>query len=200
MNECIVCLVHSPLYFFLWYQIFQIIQTQGKEKFFAFPLLSPDHPLFWGNTGSGLSTPALGKTISLNIEFDSSWVFGLFWDLQLFLILLKWAFQKLQTSTSSYVLKRSQALFFLLGCCFLLHHWILGSSQAGSPVLVVCPTWWPSDALIQTSEMQRSRKSSYDLGKTQRRGRSHGAMGRGSGYGTRGRCTLAQWREHVYFT
>lgn len=151
MNECIVCLVYSPFCFFLWYQIFQIIQTQGEEKFFAFPLLGPDLSPFLGtDTGSGLSTPALGKTIALNIDFDSLWVFGSLWDLQPSLILLECAFQKLQTSTSSYVSRRSRALFLLLGCCFLLHHWILGSSQAGRPVFV-CPTWGPSDALLHAS-------------------------------------------------
>ena len=66
MNECIVCLVHSPLCFFLWYRIFQIIQTQGKEKFFAFPLLSPDHPLFWG--------PTLAVALALQLlERQSHW-------------------------------------------------------------------------------------------------------------------------------
>lgn len=107
-------------------------------------------PFLGTDTGSGLSTPALGKTMALNIDFDSLWVFGSLWDLQPSLILLECAFQKLQTSTSSYVSRRSRALFLLLGCCFLLHHWILGSSQAGRPVFV-CPTWGPSDALLHAS-------------------------------------------------
>ena len=152
-DEWMHCLPRSLSFVFLpLISNFSNNPNTRKRKAFCFPSAqSWSSPLVGTNTGSGLSTPALGKTISVNIDFDSSWVFGSLWDLQLSLILLKWAFQKLQTSTSSYVLKRSQALFFLLGCCFLLHHWILGSSQAGSPVLVVCPTWWPSDALIQTS-------------------------------------------------
>lgn len=89
MNECIACLVYSFCFFLSWYRIFQIIQTRGERSFLSSFTGSWSSPFLGTYTGSGLSTPALGKTrtgtliLSLRgflITLRSSALLWFFWN------------------------------------------------------------------------------------------------------------------------
>lgn len=141
--ECIVCLVYSPFCFFLWYRIFQIIQTRGRREVLSSLCSVLIIPLLGTNTAVVLALQLL--------ERQSHWILIL--SLRGFLdVLRSSAFFEFFWNEHSGRYKLLPKLFSsFLDVCFLLCHWILGSSQAGRPVLFVCPTWWPSDALFHTS-------------------------------------------------
>lgn len=198
MNECIVCLVYSPFCFFLWYQIFQIIQTQGEEKFFAFPLLGPDRPPFWG--------PTLAVALALQLlERQSHWILILilcgFLDRSEIFSLL-WFFWSAHSRSYKllpvHMFREDPELFsyFLdvVSCCITessvvakLEGQCLCVLRGGHLMLFCMPLKW------------RGPGSPLTMWERLKEGKEPWSHGKRQWVRNRVRSTLAQWRERVYF-
>lgn len=146
-------------------EFFQIIQTRGGEKFFVFLCSVLIIPRFGTEDWQWSSTPALGKTIALNIDLSLRGFLDRSWDLRAF---FDSSGMSIPEGTNFY-----QALFFLLdvvSCC------VTESPVAvGRPVLFVCSTWWPSDALSYLLNEEVPEVLLW-FEKDLKKGRSHGAM------------------------
>lgn len=158
MNECITCLVSSPVSFFLLFLILQIIQITVRGEISCLPPALSWSPLFWTNIGGDLSDVALGKTVALNTDF---WFFMGLW-----IASRSAAFSDSSVMDASEVnleilnilhgLQRSHALSLFLGHRLLLHHWILIRRSQTQETDFGCRFMWlPSDVFIHATAIPR---------------------------------------------
>ena len=143
-------------------------------------------PFLGTDTGSGLSTPALGKTMALNIDFDSLWVFGSLWDSRSYKLLPVHMFRE-DPELFSYFLD-------VVSCCITessvvakLEGQCLCVLRGGHLMLFCMPLKW------------RGPGSPLTMWERLKEGKEPWSHGKRQWVRNRVRSTLAQWRERVYF-